>query len=42
VPLGVGDGAVMGVCFTSAAALSIVTWQVGMRSGVRALEAMGR
>jgi ABC-2 type transport system permease protein len=28
------------VCFTSAAALSIATWLVGMRTGVRALEEM--
>jgi ABC-2 type transport system permease protein len=42
LPLGVADRAWMIVCFTSAAALSIFTWQVGMRSGVRALEAMGQ
>jgi ABC-2 type transport system permease protein len=42
VPLGIGDRVLTAVCFTSAAALSIVTWQLGMRSGVRALEAMGQ
>jgi hypothetical protein len=42
VPLGVGDRVLTVICFTSAAALSIVTWQLGMRSGVRALEAMGQ
>jgi hypothetical protein len=42
MPLGIGDRLLMGVCFLSAAALSIVTWQIGMRSGVRALEAMGK
>lgn len=42
LPLGMGERALMGVCFTSAAALSIVTWWLGMRGGVRALEAMGR
>ena len=42
LPLGMGDRTRMGICFTSAAALSIFTCQLGMRSGVRALEAMGR
>jgi ABC-2 type transport system permease protein len=42
MPLGIGDRALMSVCFTSAVVLSIMTWQLGMRSGVRALEAMGR
>jgi ABC-2 type transport system permease protein len=30
------------LCFTSAAALSIATWLLGMRSGVRALQSMDR
>jgi ABC-2 type transport system permease protein len=30
------------LCFTSAAALSIATWLLGMRSGVRALQALDR
>lgn len=42
LPLAIGDRVLMSVCFTAAAALSIVTWQLGMRSGVRALEEMGR
>jgi len=29
------------VCFMSAAMLSVATWLLGMRAGVRALEAMG-
>jgi ABC-2 type transport system permease protein len=32
----------IGLCFASAAALSIATWLLGMRSGVRALQAMDR
>jgi hypothetical protein len=30
------------LCFTSAAALSIATWLLGMRSGVRSLQSMDR
>jgi amino acid transporter len=30
------------VCFTSAALLSIATWLLGMRTGVRALQDMDR
>lgn len=41
IPLAVRDRAVIGVCFTLAAMLSLSVWHVGMRSGVRALEAMG-
>jgi ABC-2 type transport system permease protein len=41
MPLGIGDRVLIGVCFSSAAALSIFIWLIGMRSGVRALEAMG-
>jgi hypothetical protein len=32
----------MVLCFTSAAALSIATWLLGMRTGVRALQAMDK
>jgi ABC-2 type transport system permease protein len=32
----------MGLCFTGAALLSIATWLLGMRTGVRALQAMDR
>ena len=30
----------MGACFVGAAGLSLATWWVSMRAGVRALEAM--
>jgi hypothetical protein len=33
--------AAMAACFTAAVAMSVATWWFGMRSGVRALEAMG-
>lgn len=32
----------MGLCFTGAAALSVATWWLSMRSGVRALQEMDR
>jgi ABC-2 type transport system permease protein len=40
VPLGAGRLVMMGASFVAAAGLSIATWLIGMRSGVRALEAM--
>jgi ABC-2 type transport system permease protein len=39
-PLGTGRLVMMGASFAAAAAISIATWSLGMRSGVRALEAM--
>ena len=39
-PLNVGDQIRIGVAFTGVAALSIATWLVSMRAGIRALEAM--
>jgi ABC-2 type transport system permease protein len=35
------DGTAMAACFGTAIAMSLATWWFGMRSGVRALEAMG-
>jgi ABC-2 type transport system permease protein len=39
-PLSVGDQIRIGAAFTGVAALSIATWLVSMRAGIRALEAM--
>ena len=40
MPIGTGRLAMMAASFLAAAAISISTWLIGMRSGVRALEAM--
>ena len=40
IPLGVTRLVMMGASFVAAAAISIATWLIGMRSGVRALDAM--
>ena len=40
MPLSVARQSMMAVSFVAAAAISIATWLLGMRSGVRALEAM--
>jgi uncharacterized membrane protein len=42
LPLSVRQQIVIGGCFSSAVALSLATWQLSMRSGIRALEAMDR
>jgi ABC-2 type transport system permease protein len=42
LPLSAARELLMAACFASAAVLSIVTWIAGMRSGVRALNAMSR
>jgi ABC-2 type transport system permease protein len=41
IPVSALTGAAMAACFGTAIALSLATWWFGMRSGVRALEAMG-
>jgi ABC-2 type transport system permease protein len=41
-PLTEGQQVMFYACFAAAAALSIATWLLGMRTGVRALEAMDR
>jgi ABC-2 type transport system permease protein len=41
VPLSGPQQMLMAVCFASAAAISVTTWLVSMRSGVHALRAMG-
>jgi ABC-2 type transport system permease protein len=40
MPIGTGRLTMMAVSFLAAAAISVSTWLIGMRSGVRALEAM--
>ena len=40
VPIGLAQRVLIGVCFLSAAVLSVATWRLSMRSGVRALEEM--
>jgi hypothetical protein len=40
IPLGPTRLVIMGASFVVAAVISIATWLIGMRSGVRALEAM--
>lgn len=42
IPLGGAQQAGIIVCFAAAALLSVATWWLGMRSGVRALEQMDR
>ena len=42
MPLSSGQQLLMGGCFLSGIALSLATWWIGMRSGVRALEQMDR
>jgi ABC-2 type transport system permease protein len=39
-PIPIARQVLMGMCFASAAAVSLATWWYGMRSGVRALEEM--
>jgi putative ABC exporter len=41
MPVSASAGAAMAGCFGTAIAMSLATWWFGMRSGVRALEAMG-
>jgi ABC-2 type transport system permease protein len=41
IPVSTQVGIAMAACFGSAVAMSLATWWFGMRSGVRALEAMG-
>jgi ABC-2 type transport system permease protein len=41
-PIPQGQLIAMGISFASAAALSIATWLLGMRTGIRALQAMDR
>jgi hypothetical protein len=40
-PLSASQLSLMAVCFTSAVGLSLAIWIGSMRSGVRALQAMG-
>ena len=42
VPLSAGKQVLMGGCFLTGIVLSLATWWLSMRSGVRALEAMDR
>ena len=42
VPLSAGQQVLMGGCFLTGIVLSLATWWLSMRSGVRALEAMDR
>lgn len=42
IPLGIAGQIAMAACFGGAAALSVATWRLSMRSGVRALEEMDR
>lgn len=42
IPLGIPRQIAMAACFAGAAALSLATWQLSMRSGVRALAEMDR
>jgi hypothetical protein len=41
IPVSSRLGLAMATCFATAVAMSVATWWYGMRSGVRALEAMG-
>jgi len=42
VPLSAGQQVLMGGCFLTGIVLSLATWWLSMRSGVRALEEMDR